>query len=91
VEIDRIAYRPMSLHGLLNTINASFVGQLGAEFLARLEGIAASTGPACRAWRVQLPPGAALDGIAPEVGTGASCFSLGCPKSVTRSTMWWRV
>jgi cysteine desulfurase len=34
-------------HRLPNTLNVSFVGRIGAEILARLDGVAASTGSAC--------------------------------------------
>jgi cysteine desulfurase len=39
---------------LPNTLNVSFVGHVGSEILARLEGIAASTGSACHAGRIEL-------------------------------------
>ena len=62
---------------LPNTLNVSFVGQVGVEILARLEGIAASTGSACHAGRVELSPVLHAMGVAPEVGVGAIRFSLG--------------
>jgi cysteine desulfurase len=62
---------------LPNTLNVSFVGHVGAEVLARLEGIAASTGSACHAGRVELSPVLRAMGVAPEVGAGAIRFSLG--------------
>jgi cysteine desulfurase len=62
---------------LPNTLNVSFVGQVGAELLARLEGIAASTGSACHAGRIELSPVLRAMGVAPEVGAGAIRFSLG--------------
>jgi cysteine desulfurase len=62
---------------LPNTLNVSFVGEVGADILARLEGVAASTGSACHAGRIELSPVLKAMGVAPEVGMGAIRFSLG--------------
>jgi cysteine desulfurase len=62
---------------LPNTLNVSFLGQIGTELLARLEGVAASTGSACHAGRIELSPVLAAMEVAPEVGAGAIRFSLG--------------
>ncbi len=62
---------------LPNTLNVSFVGRVGAEILAQLEGVAASTGSACHAGRVELSPVLKAMGVPPEVGMGAIRFSLG--------------
>lgn len=62
---------------LPNTLNVSFVGRIGAEILARLDGVAATTGSACHAGRVELSPVLEAMGIAPDVGMGAIRFSLG--------------
>jgi cysteine desulfurase len=64
-------------HRLPNTLNVSFVGQIGAELLARLDGVAASTGSACHAGMIELSPVLRAMGIPPEVGGGAIRFSLG--------------
>ena len=66
---------------LPNTLNVSFVGHLGAEILARIPELAASTGSACHSGQVTLSPVLQAMDIAPEVGMGAVRFSLG------RSTM----
>jgi cysteine desulfurase len=50
---------------------------VGAEILARLDGVAASTGSACHAGRVELSPVLAAMGVPPDVGMGALRFSLG--------------
>ncbi|MGR8920462.1 MAG: cysteine desulfurase family protein [Gammaproteobacteria bacterium] len=63
--------------GLPNTLNVSFVGQRGGELLARLDFLAASTGSACHAGRVELSPVLAAMGVSPEAGAGAIRFSLG--------------
>ena len=62
---------------LPNTLNVSFAGQVGAEILARMPEVAASTGSACHAGRTELSPVLEAMGIAPEVGGGAIRFSLG--------------
>jgi cysteine desulfurase len=62
---------------LPNTLNVSFVRQVGAEVLARLDGVAASTGSACHTGHVELSPVLKAMGVAPEVGMGAIRFSLG--------------
>ncbi|MGE5699841.1 MAG: cysteine desulfurase family protein [Deltaproteobacteria bacterium] len=67
---------------LPNTLNVNFVGCAGAEVLARLPGIAASTGSACHAGSVTLSPVLAAMGVPPEEGMGAVRFSLG------RTTTW---
>jgi cysteine desulfurase len=62
---------------LPNTLNVSFVGEIGAEVLARLDGVAASTGSACHSGNVELSPVLKAMGVPPEVGLGAIRFSLG--------------
>ena len=62
---------------LPNTLNVSFVGQIGAEILAGLDGVAASTGSACHAGRIELSPVLKAMGVLPEIGMGAVRFSLG--------------
>jgi cysteine desulfurase len=64
-------------HRLPNTLNVSFVGRVGAEVLARLDTVAASTGSACHTGHVELSPVLKAMGAAPEVGMGAIRFSLG--------------
>jgi cysteine desulfurase len=67
---------------LPNTLNVNFVGRAGAEVLAGLPGVAASTGSACHAGSVNLSPVLAAMGVPPEEGMGAVRFSLG------RTTKW---
>jgi cysteine desulfurase len=62
---------------LPNTLNVSFVGCVGAELLARMPDVGASTGSACHAGQITLSPVLKAMGIAPEVGMGAIRFSLG--------------
>jgi cysteine desulfurase len=65
------------IHRLPNTLNVAFVGRVGAEILARLDGVAASTGSACHAGRIELSPVLQAMGVTPGVGMGAIRFSLG--------------
>ena len=62
---------------LPNTLNASFVGQSGTEILARLDGVAATTGSACHSGHIELSPVLEAMHIVPEVAMGAVRFSLG--------------
>ena len=74
---DRIALNGHPDQRLPNTLNVSFADEVGTEILARLEGVAASTGSACHAGRIELSPVLKAMGVAPEVGMGAIRFSLG--------------
>jgi cysteine desulfurase len=74
---DRVVLNGHPTHRLPNTLNVSFVGRNGADILARLDGVAATTGSACHSGRVTLSPILAAMGISPEVGMGAVRFSLG--------------
>ncbi len=67
---------------LPNTSSVNFVGRAGAEVLAALPGVAASTGSACHAGSVELSAVLAAMGVAPGEGMGAVRFSLG------RTTTW---
>jgi cysteine desulfurase len=77
----------MTLNGhpterLPNTLNVNFVGRVGAEVLATLPGVAASTGSACHAGSVTLSPVLAAMEVPMAEGMGAVRFSLG------RATTW---
>lgn len=62
---------------LPNTLNVSFVGHAGADVLARLDGVAASTGSACHSGQITWSPVLKAMGIAPQIAMGAVRFSLG--------------
>jgi cysteine desulfurase len=64
-------------HRLPNTLNVSFVGRVGAEVLAALGKIAASTGSACHSGRIELSPVLRAMKVSETVGAGAVRFSLG--------------
>ncbi len=74
---NQIALNGHSELRLPNTLNVSFVGRVGADILARMPDVAASTGSACHAGEIALSPVLNAMGIAPEVGMGAIRFSLG--------------
>ena len=67
---------------LPNTSSVNFSGRVGAEVLADLPGVAASTGSACHAGSVELSGVLAAMGVPPGEGMGAVRFSLG------RTTTW---
>src|SRR3989304_2534179 len=67
---------------LPNTLNVNLAGRVGAEILAKMPGVAASTGSACHAGSVTLSPVLAAMGVPPGEGMGAVRFSLG------RTTTW---
>lgn len=62
---------------LPNTLNINFVGQIGAEVLQKVPGIAASTGSACHEGHVSLSPVLRAMGVPPEIGKGAVRLSVG--------------
>jgi len=62
---------------LPNTLHVSFLGQIGAEILEKMPGVAATTGSACHAGQVELSPVLKAMGVSPEAGAGAIRFSLG--------------
>jgi cysteine desulfurase len=74
---DRVALNGHPVHRLPNTLNISFVGVVGADVLAGLDGVAASTGSACHAGSVELSPVLAAMSVPKRVGIGAVRFSLG--------------
>jgi len=70
---------------LPNTLNVNFIGRVGAEVLASLPGVAASTGSACHAGSVTLSPVLVAMGVPPGEGMGAVRFSLG--RTTTREEL----
>jgi cysteine desulfurase len=74
---NRVVLNGHPTHRLPNTLNVSFVGRVGAEILARLDGVAATTGSACHSGHVELSPVLQAMGIETDVGMGAVRFSLG--------------
>ncbi|RWQ38136.1 MAG: cysteine desulfurase [Mesorhizobium sp.] len=74
---DRVVLNGHPRHRLPNTLSVSFVGMIGAEMLSHLDGVAASTGSACHAGRVELSPVLTAMGVPEKIGMGAVRFSLG--------------
>ena len=62
---------------LPNTLNLSFPGQVGADVLAAMPKLAASTGSACHAGMLEMSPVLSAMGVPAEIGAGAIRFSLG--------------
>lgn len=62
---------------LPNTLNVSFTDRIGAEILAAMPEVAASTGSACHSGRIELSPVLEAMGMEPRMGMGAIRFSLG--------------
>jgi cysteine desulfurase len=62
---------------LPNTLNLSFAGWIGAELLASLPAIAASTGSACHNGAVAASPVLRAMGVEPEIARGAVRLSVG--------------
>lgn len=74
---DRVVLNGHPTERLPNTLNVSFLGQVGADILGRMPAVAASTGSACHAGSMELSPVLRAMRVAPEVGMGAIRFSLG--------------
>jgi cysteine desulfurase len=74
---DRLTLNGHPERRLPNTLNVNFVGCVGAELLARVPGVAASTGSACHEGNVRLSPVLAAMGVPPEIGRGAVRLSVG--------------
>lgn len=64
-------------HRLSNTLNVGFKDRLGADVLAALPGVAASTGSACHESSVEISPVLAAMGVPLDTAAGAVRFSLG--------------
>jgi cysteine desulfurase len=62
---------------LPNTLNANFVGHVGADLLASVPEVAASTGSACHEGSIIQSPVLCAMGVPPELGRGAVRLSAG--------------
>ncbi|MBI5443940.1 MAG: aminotransferase class V-fold PLP-dependent enzyme, partial [Deltaproteobacteria bacterium] len=74
---ERVVRNGHAEHCLPNTLHVSFLGRTGAEVLASLSGVAASTGSACHSGVVQISSVLAAMGASEELGLGAVRWSLG--------------
>ena len=82
---DQVTVNGARAERLPNTCSVNFVGRSGAEVLAALPGVAASTGSACHAGAVELSAVLAAMGVSPRAGMGAVRFSLG--RTTTRAEL----
>lgn len=62
---------------LPNTLNVNFVGHVGAELLAKVPEVAASTGSACHEGQIAQSPVLCAMGVPPSLGQGAVRLSVG--------------
>jgi cysteine desulfurase len=74
---EKVVLNGHPVNRLPNTLNVSFVGQIGSDLLEGIPELAASTGSACHEGQVKLSPVLAAMGVPPEVGSGAVRLSVG--------------
>ena len=74
---DRIVVNGHPELRLPNTLNVNFVGYVGADLLAKVPEIAASTGSACHEGSITQSPVLCAMGVPPEIGKGAVRLSVG--------------
>src|SRR5262249_43827204 len=74
---DRVVLNGHPEKRLPNTLNACFVGHVGAELLAKGPGGAASTGSACHEGQVTQSPVLCAMRVPPEIGRGALRLTVG--------------
>ncbi len=76
---------------LPNTLSVSFVGETGQDILAKIPGLAASTGSACHAGVVELSAVLKAMKVDEQVGKGTIRFSLGrytTKDEIMRAVQW---
>ena len=74
---DRVVLNGHPTARLPNTLSVAFPGRPGDEILARLDGVAASTGSACHTGAHTMSPVLAAMGVSTDVGLGTIRFSMG--------------
>ncbi|HIE91661.1 MAG TPA: cysteine desulfurase [Acidobacteria bacterium] len=74
---DRVVLNGHPTARLPNTVSIAFPGHFGDEILAKLEGVAASTGSACHTGIRNMSPVLAAMGVPDPVAFGTIRFSLG--------------
>ena len=74
---DRVVLNGHPTARLPNTLSVSFPGRFGDEILARLDGVAASTGSACHTGDRTMSPVLAAMGTSTDIGLGTIRFSVG--------------
>lgn len=79
---DRVVLNGHPEKRLPNTLNVAFLGSIGADVLAAMPEVAATTGSACHSGSVNMSPVLASMHTTDEVAAGTIRFSLG------RATRW---
>lgn len=74
---ERVALNGHPDKRLPNTLNANFVGHVGAELLEKVPEIAASTGSACHEGKISQSPVLCAMRVPPEIGRGALRLTVG--------------
>ncbi len=74
---DSIAFNGHERFGLPNTLSVSFVNRIGADILARVPELAASTGSACHSGNPQMSATLQAIGLDYNIGLGTIRFSMG--------------
>jgi cysteine desulfurase len=74
---DRIVLNGHRELRLPNTLNVNVIRCVGAELLAKVLEVAASTGSACHEGQIHLSPVLCAMGVNPEIGRGAVRLSVG--------------
>lgn len=74
---DRIVVNGHPELRLPNTLNVNFLNHVGADLLAKIPEIAASTGSACHEGSITQSPVLCAMGVPPEIGKGAVRLSVG--------------
>jgi cysteine desulfurase len=74
---DAVSLNGCSNNRLPNTLNVNFRGHVGADLLARVPEIAASTGSACHEGRVTQSAVLCAMGVSPDEGKGAVRLTVG--------------
>jgi cysteine desulfurase len=77
-----IAFNGHETHCLPNTLSVSFVNRVGADILARVPELAASTGSACHSGQPRMSSTLLAMGLDSNVGLGTVRFSLGRTSTV---------
>jgi cysteine desulfurase len=74
---ERVVLNVHPEHRVPNTLHVAFPNRIGAEILARLEGVAAATGSACHAGCIDMSQVLIAMRVPVHIGSGAIRFSLG--------------
>lgn len=76
-------------NSLPNTINISFINKKGADILAKVPEILASTGSACHSGSIEISPVLSAMGIKKNIAYGAIRFSFG--RNTTKEELYYAI